>query len=588
MPVNTLKKTLIEKITAATQKIYNQEPEGLEIGFPPSTDLGHFAAGCFPLAKQFRESPAEIAKKIADQMATDDFLQKVTATGPYLNLTLFPAVLFGDICLDIIAADNSYGQSSTGRDKRVMVEYLSPNTNKPLHLGHLRNGALGMSVARLYESTGHRVVKANLVNDRGVHICKSMLAWRRWGDGSTPESADKKGDHFVGDWYVRFAREADRDAGLEKQVQQMLQQWEAGDQETVDLWKTMNSWVYDGFTRTYHDFGLEFDVFYYESNTYKLGKDVIQKGLEAGVFAKDAHGNTVFQLPAAEFGQEKNGDAKKVTVLRPDGTSLYISQDIATSILKKEEHNLNFSIWVVGSEQEYHFKCLFQILADLGYEWAKDCYHLSYGMVYLPEGKMKSREGKIVDADDLIAEIKSMAAEEIRQRDPEKNLSDEEVNRRAEKIGIGAVKYYLLRVRPTQSINFDPAESISFDGFTGPYCQYAYARIFGILEKAGAAGLKLENVDFSQLGNSEELQLLQKLIEFPGEVEGGARELNPSRIAAHIFNTAKAFNQFYNKHQVIQAGNDQLVSARLALIKATAVVLKKGLELLGIDVLENM
>jgi len=588
MPVNTLKKTLIEKITAATQKIYNQEPEGLEIGFPPSTDLGHFAAGCFPLAKQFRESPAEIAKKIADQMATDDFLQKVTATGPYLNLTLFPAALFGDICLEIIAADNSYGKSSTGRDKRVMVEYLSPNTNKPLHLGHLRNGALGMSVARLYESTGHRVVKANLVNDRGVHICKSMLAWRRWGDGSTPESADKKGDHFVGDWYVRFAREADRDAGLEKQVQQMLQQWEAGDQETVDLWKTMNSWVYDGFTRTYHDFGLEFDVFYYESNTYKLGKDVIQKGLEAGVFAKDAHGNTVFQLPAAEFGQEKNGDAKKVTVLRPDGTSLYISQDIATSILKKEEHNLNFSIWVVGSEQEYHFKCLFQILADLGYEWAKDCYHLSYGMVYLPEGKMKSREGKIVDADDLIAEIKSMAAEEIRQRDPEKNLSDEEVNRRAEKIGIGAVKYYLLRVRPTQSINFDPAESISFDGFTGPYCQYAYARIFGILEKAGAAGLKLENVDFSQLGNSEELQLLQKLIEFPGEVEGGARELNPSRIAAHIFNTAKAFNQFYNKHQVIQAGNDQLVSARLALIKATAVVLKKGLELLGIDVLENM
>jgi len=588
MTVKILQEALLRKITSAAQKIYNQIPDGLEIGFPPNTDLGHFAVGCFPLAKQFRKSPAEIAKKLAENMAADDVLQKAVATGPYLNLTVSPAVLFGDICSEIISADNSYGESSAGRGKRVMVEYLSPNTNKPLHLGHLRNGALGMSVARLYESTGHRVVKANLINDRGVHICKSMLAWQRWGDGSTPQSAGKKGDHFVGDWYVRFAREADRDADLENQVQQMLQQWEAGEPKTVDLWKTMNSWVYDGFSQTYHDFGLEFDVFYYESNTYKLGKDAIQRGLAAKVFEKDAQGNIVFQLPAKEFGQEKNGEAKKVTVLRPDGTSLYITQDIATSILKIEEHHLNFSIYVVGSEQEYHFKCLFQILADLGNKWAQDCYHLSYGMVYLPEGKMKSREGKIVDADDLIAEMKKLAAAEIRQRDTDGKLSDGDVKSRAERIGIGALKYYLLRVRPAQSINFDPAESISFDGFTGPYCQYAYARIFGILEKAGSAGLELENADFSQLGNSEELQLLQKLIDFPGEVEGAARELNPARIAVHIFNTAKAFNQFYNKHQVIQAGNKQLVSARLALIKATAVVLKKGLDLLGIEVLENM
>jgi arginyl-tRNA synthetase len=588
MTVKILQEALLKKITSAAQKIYNQIPDGLEIGFPPHTDLGHFAVGCFPLAKQFRKSPAEIARKLAENMAVDDVLQKAVATGPYLNLTVSPAVLFGDICSEIISADNSFGESSAGRGKRVMVEYLSPNTNKPLHLGHLRNGALGMSVARLYESTGHRVVKANLINDRGVHICKSMLAWQRWGDGSTPQSAGKKGDHFVGDWYVRFAREADRDADLENQVQQMLQQWEAGEPKTVDLWKTMNSWVYDGFSQTYHDFGLEFDVFYYESNTYKLGKDVIQRGLAAKVFEKDAQGNIVFQLPAREFGQEKNGEAKKVTVLRPDGTSLYITQDIATSILKIEEHHLNFSIYVVGSEQEYHFKCLFQILADLGNKWAQDCYHLSYGMVYLPEGKMKSREGKIVDADDLIAEMKKLAAAEIRQRDADGKLSEDDVKSRAEKIGIGAVKYYLLRVRPAQSINFDPAESISFDGFTGPYCQYAYARIFGILEKAGSAGLELENADFSQLGNSEELQLLQKLIDFPGEVEGAARELNPARIAVHIFNTAKAFNQFYNKHQVIQAGNKQLVSARLALIKATAVVLKKGLDLLGIEVLENM
>ena len=588
MPVEGLKEALLDKIAAAAQNIYNQKPDDLEIGFPPNTDLGHFAVACFPLARQFRSSPADIAKKLAENILPDDVLQKATASGPYLNLTLSPASLFGEVCSEIFAIDSNYGESATGNNKRVMVEYLSPNTNKPLHLGHLRNGALGMSLAKLYETTGHWVVKANLINDRGVHICKSMLAWRRWGDGSTPKSAGKKGDHFVGNWYVRFAREADNDPGLEKQVQQMLQQWEAGDQETVNLWKKMNSWVYDGFTQTYHDFGLEFDVFYYESDTYKLGKDVIQKGLKTGVFATDPHGNIVFQLPASEFGQEKNGDAKKVTVLRPDGTSLYISQDIATSILKKEEHNLDFSIWVVGSEQEYHFKCLFQILADLGYEWAKDCYHLSYGMVYLPEGKMKSREGKIVDADDLIAEMKNLAADEILRRDPDGSLSDDEVNRRAEIIGIGAVKFYLLRVRPTQSINFDPAESISFDGFTGPYCQYAYARIFGILEKAASADLKPDHTDFARLGNTEELQLLQKLMEFPAEVEGAVRELNPSRIAVHIFNTAKAFNQFYNKHKVVQTGNDQLVSARLALIKATAVVLKKGLDLLGIQVLENM
>jgi arginyl-tRNA synthetase len=588
MPAKLIRETLLTKISDAARNIFNQTPEGLEIGFPPNTDLGHFSVACFPLARQFRKSPAEIAAKIAENMSTDDILHKATAEGPYLNLTLSPAVLFGDISTEISDAGPGYGESTDGQDKRVMVEYLSPNTNKPLHLGHLRNGALGMSVARLYEATGHRVVKANLVNDRGVHICKSMLAWQNWGDGATPESEGKKGDHFVGQWYVRFAREADADAGLEDRAQQMLQSWEAGDENTVKLWKTMNAWVYDGFSKTYENFGLEFDVFYYESDTYKLGKDVIQKGLDTGIFIKDANGNTVFELPAGEFGQEKNGAAKKVTVLRPDGTSLYITQDIATTILKKEEQNLDFSIWVVGSEQEYHFKCLFQILADLGYEWARDCYHLSYGMVYLPEGKMKSREGKIIDADDLIAEMKNLAAREIKERDPDNTLDDNEVNRRAEIIGVGAVKYYLLRVRPTQSINFDPAESISFDGFTGPYCQYAYARIFGILEKAGSAGLDPQNADFSLLGNPEELQLLQKLMEFPAEVAGATREPNPSRIAVHVFNTARAFNQLYNKHQVIQAESEQLAGARLALIRATAVVLKKGLYLLGIDVLENM
>jgi len=588
MSVQKLRETILNKIYRATEKALGQIPEHLELDFPPNTDLGHFAVGCFPLAKQFRQSPAEIAKIIAKTITPDDIIQEVNISGPYLNINIFPDVLFGEFCSEIISEDNKYGESSVGQGTRGMVEYLSPNTNKPLHLGHLRNGALGMSISKILEATGHWVVKANLVNDRGVHICKSMLAWKRWGSGSTPESEGLKGDHFVGSWYVRFAREADKDQTIEDDVQIMLQQWEADDPETVKLWKTMNNWVYDGFAETYKNFGLEFNVFYYESDTYKMGKDVIQKGLEENVFSKDDHGNTVFHLPVAEFGQEKGGETKKVTLLRSDGTSLYITQDIATSILKIEEHKLDFSIYVVGSEQDHHFKCLFQVLSSLGYEWAKDCYHLSYGMVYLPEGKMKSREGKVVDADVLIAEIKKLAAAEIRQRDPEGRLSDDEIYHRANKIGIGAIKFYLLRTRPTQSINFDPAESISFDGFTGPYCQYAYARIFGILAKAQDSASNLQDCDFSLLGNAEELLLLQKLIQFPEEMNNAVQGFNPSKIAVHIFNTAKAFNQFYNKHHVLRAENEKLVTARLALIKATAIVLKKGLDLLGIEVLENM
>ena len=588
MPVEKLKKSLLKKIGAAAEKAYGQRPAQLEIGFPPNTDMGHFAVGCFPLAKQFRKSPAQIAANIVDNIQPDDVIAEVSAAGPYINLKMSGKVLFGDVCNYIISRDSGYGSTDIGQGRRAMVEYLAPNTNKPLHLGHLRNGALGMAVANMYQATGHWVVKANLVNDRGVHICKSMLAWQQWGNGSTPESEGIKGDHFVGKYYVRYAQEAEKDPNLDLEIQQMLQKWEAGESETIDLWKMMNGWVYDGFAETYRRFGLLFDVFYYESDTYKLGKDIIQEGLEKEAFTLDQNGNTVFFLPEEKFGRDKNGERKRVTVLRADETALYITQDIGTAILKITDHNLDYSIYVVGSEQEYHFQCLFAMLDALGYEWAKNCHHLSYGMVYLPEGKMKSREGKIVDADDLISEMVKLAQEEIRQRDTENRLSPEEVKDRAEKIGVGAVKFYLLRVRPNQSINFDPAESISFDGFTGPYCQYAYARISGILEKAKITQTAFQNPDFSQLGNPEEVQLLQRLIEFPAEIQNALQDLNPSKVAGHIFNTAKAFNQFYNKHQVLQADSEQLISARLELIKATAVVLKKGLSLLGVEVLENM
>jgi arginyl-tRNA synthetase len=588
MPIEKLKKTILNKVGAATQEAYGQPPEQLEIGFPPNTEMGHFAVGCFPLAKQFRKSPAEIAANIVERIQLDDVILEVNAAGPYINLKIAGNILFGDVCNLIISRDTNFGSSEMGQNRRAMVEYLAPNTNKPLHLGHLRNGALGMAVANMYQATGHWVVKANLVNDRGVHICKSMLAWQRWGNGTTPESEGIKGDHFVGKYYVRYAQEAEKNEKLEIEIQQMLQKWETGEPGTIKLWKMMNGWVYDGFAETYLRFGLLFDAFYYESDTYKLGKDIIQQGLENKTFASDQNGNTVFLLPEEEFGRDKNGELKKVTVLRSDETALYITQDIGTAILKITDHNLDYSIYVVGSEQEYHFKCLFTMLDALGYEWAKNCYHLSYGMVYLPEGKMKSREGKIVDADDLIAAMINLAETEIRRRDPEARLSNEEVKNRAEKIGVGAIKFYLLRVRPNQSINFDPAESISFDGFTGPYCQYAYARICGILEKAKTSPRTLQDPDFSSLGNAEEVQLLQKLIEFPQEVKSAVGDLNPSRIAVHIFNTAKAFNQFYNKHPVLKAESEQLIEARLALIKSTAVVLKNGLNLLGVEVLENM
>ena len=588
MPLEKLKKNLLDKIGTAAEKAYGQLPEQLEIGFPPHTEMGHFAVGCFPLAKQFRKSPAEIAANIVGRIQPDEVIAGAKAAGPYINLEITGSVLFGEVCHHIINQDTAYGSSDMGQGRRAMVEYLAPNTNKPLHLGHLRNGALGMAVSNMFEATGHWVVKANLVNDRGVHICKSMLAWQRWGDGTTPESEGIKGDHFVGKYYVRFAQEVEKDENLENEIQQMLQNWEAGDSGTIDLWKMMNSWVYDGFAETYRRFGLLFDVFYYESDTYKLGKDIIQQGLEKKAFSSDPNGNTVFFLPQEEFGRDKNGELKRVTVLRADDTSLYISQDIGTAVLKITDHNLDYSIYVVGSEQEYHFKCLFAILHALGYEWARNCYHLSYGMVYLPEGKMKSREGKIVDADDLITAMIALAEDEIRRRDPEASLSDEEVKNRAQKIGVGAIKFYLLRVRPTQSINFDPGESISFDGYTGPYCQYAYARICGILEKAKSRPRALQDPDFSLLGNAEEVQLLQKLIEFPQEVVSGVEDLNPSKIAGHVFDTAKAFNQFYNKHPVLKAENEQFVNARLALVEATAVVLKKGLNLLGVEVLENM
>jgi arginyl-tRNA synthetase len=593
MDSTELKKAILTQIEHASEKVFGEKPEGLSLVYPPGVDMGDFACGCFPMAKQFRKAPKDIAQKIAENISSGKFIQKVEASGPYINIKVPNAVLFGEICSDIIVKQEKFCTIPIDEKKRVMVEYLSPNTNKPLHLGHLRNGALGMAVANLLTAAGHYVVKANLINNRGVHICKSMLAWQRWGNGATPESEDIKGDHFVGKWYVKYSQEAEKDPRLETEVLEMLKKWEAGDPEVITLWKMMNAWVYEGFSETYERFGLKFDVFYYESDTYKLGKDIIAQGLEKQIFeivSKDDNTgqNVVFHLPVEKFGREKNGDPKKITVLRNDGTSLYMTQDIGTAILKATEYNLDQSIYVVGSEQVHHFQCLFEILKAFGYPWSHGCYHLSYGMVYLPEGKMKSREGKVVDADDLIEEIEKLAAQEIFRRNVDNPLSEQELNIRKKIIGQGAIKFYLLRVKAMQDIHFDPQESISFDGFTGPYCQYAYARISGILRNAADLGLTAEYNDKLLLGNEEELQLIRHLIRFPEELEIALNDLTPSRLAVHVFNTAKTFNQFYNKHQVIHAETKELAKARLVLIQAAGVALKTGLNLLGINVLERM
>ncbi len=588
MLIDNVKTEILTTVESACQNRFGQKPEGLKLGYPPQVELGDFTIECFPLAKQFRQNPAQIAQAIAAEIEPSESIQAVRAVGPYLNVKVYNRTLFGGVCDEIVRQGESLGRSNMGQGQRVMVEYLSPNTNKPLHLGHIRNGVLGMGVSKLLDATGHTVIKANLVNDRGVHICKSMLAWRKWGNRETPETAGIKGDHFVGEWYVRYAQEEEKHPDIEQETQIMLRKWESGDPETRKLWEMMNGWVYSGFAETYQKLGLEFDAFYYESHTYNLGKDLIQTGLDKGAFVKVADGAVIAKLPVDEFGTQRDGSQKVETLLRSDGTSVYITQDLGTAKMKFDEHQLNRSIYVVGSEQNYHFQCLFKLLDMLGLEWASGCYHLSYGMVNLPEGRMKSREGTVIDADDLIEEMIQLAADEIRGRDAEGRLSDEEIQKRAFAIGLSAIKFYLLRVRPELTINFDPKESISFDGFTGPYCQYAYARCASILRRAETEDLTSVEPDFSLLGHEEELQLIRALIQFPEVVEEAARDLSPARICNHLFTVAQTVNQFYHKHPVLAAESPPLIKARLALINASAVVIKKALALLGIETLEEM
>ncbi len=610
--MSTIEQQILAAIAEALDKAYGVAlPGEAHLDTPPDGALGDFAFACFPLARLVRSAPAAIAARLAQELKADSPIATVQAVGPYLNFTVEKEALFRVSCTDILASPETFGKSDVGKGEKVLIEYSAPNTNKPQHLGHVRNNLLGMSIANLLEAIGHQVVRVNLVNDRGVHICKSMLAYQVFGQGKTPHSEGVKGDHFVGDFYVLYEKQqhqewqewlAARGVDLKRlddqgrrrleaeflnqsrwygRVKEMLQRWEAGDPEVLALWRTMNNWVYEGFDQTYRRLGCRFDKVYKESETYQLGRALVEEGLKRGIFYRKPDGSVWVDLSDQGLGEK--------LLLRSDGTSVYITQDIGTTKLKFDDFGMKRAIWVVGDEQIYHFQVLFAVMKKLGFAWADGCYHLAYGMIDLPAGKMKSREGTVVDADDLMDELFKMEREEIARR--HLDIAPEDLDATAEILAQGALKFYILRFGPQSRMLFDPAESISFDGFTGPYVQYAYVRVRSIFRKSGKdefAAVSPEACDFSVLVEPEEIALVRRLHSFPGEVKAAALSYNPARLATYLWELAKAFSRFYHEHSVLHAPEEKLRQARLVLAKATSIVLRRGLALLGIDVPERM
>ncbi|MCX7655868.1 MAG: arginine--tRNA ligase [Treponemataceae bacterium] len=548
---------------------------------PPRPEMGDLAFPMFGYAKLLKKAPPAIAAEVARSWGEDPECTrwgKAIAVGPYVNVYLNRPSMAQELLPALLNENPQRKELSFLAGKRIMVEFSSPNTNKPLHLGHLRNDVLGESISRILAACGATVRKVCIINDRGIHICKSMLAYKEQGNGSTPETAGVKSDRFVGDWYVRFHKMSQEDPTAEERAQQLLRQWEAGDPETITLWKQMNQWAVEGIKATYHRTGVSFDQYYFESETYLKGKEEVLKGLERGIFYREADGSVWIDLTA-------EGLDKKV-LLRKDGTSLYITQDIGTAIFRHRDWPFDQLIYVVGSEQQYHFKVLFKVLEKLGFEWARNLYHLSYGMVNLPEGKMKSREGTVVDADDLIDSLKEMAIEEIREKDREALVgSVEDV---AERIAIGALHYYLLQVSPTKDMLFNPKESLSFNGNTGPYLQYMGARISSMLRKKEGSAASRGMVRPELLTGDPEWELLKTLAQFPEALEGAARSLDPSLIASYLYEVSKTFSRFYHDCPILNAEDPDLAATRLALSEAVLRVLQSAMNLVCIPFLEVM
>lgn len=554
---------------------------------------GDFTLVVFPYTKIAGLNPEATANKIGEELIQRaELFDSFNVVKGFLNLELNNFLWINHFQNNV--NNLQYGlKNISSNEAPVLVEYSSPNTNKPLHLGHIRNNLLGYSIAKILEANGRKVYKVNIVNDRGIHICKSMLAYQLFGQNETPESSKIKGDHLVGKYYVEFDKQykkevaelisngkskedAEKSAPLMLKVQEMLRQWEAGEESVINLWKKMNAWVYEGFDITYNTLGVNFDKIYYESETYLIGKQKVDQGLDKGVFYKKEDNSVWIDLTAEGLDQK--------VVMRGDGTSLYITQDIGTSIKRHEEFNFKEMIYVVGNEQDYHFKVLFKILEKFGFDWAKGLYHCSYGMVELPEGKMKSREGTVVDADDLIDEMINTAKETTEQLGKTDGISEIGKNELYSTIGLGALKYFILKVDPKKKMLFNPAESIDFHGNTGPFIQYTHARIKSILRKANTFN---EAISVKHL-HPKERELLKLIYEFPQAVSEAGQHYSPAIIANYVYDLAKEFNQFYHDCQILKEENNDIKNFRLQLIKLIAQIIKTAMDLLGAKVPEQM
>ena len=590
-----LHKVLEQKVQEAIKSIFNADLPAVEFQ-PTRKDFeGDITVVVFPMLRVVKGNPVQIGTQIGEYLVENVAeVSKFNVVKGFLNL-----VIADSYYLDFfssITTNVTYGYSKANSKDAIMVEYSSPNTNKPLHLGHIRNNLLGYSVAEILKAAGHKVYKTQIINDRGIHICKSMLAWQKFGEGETPESSGLKGDHLVGKYYVAFDKAYKAEiqelvsAGMEKEVaekeapilieaQEMLRKWEAGDQKVVALWKKMNAWVYEGFAITYRNMGVDFDKLYYESNTYLLGRDVVKEGLEKGVFFKKEDGSVWIDLT-------DEGLDEKI-VLRSDGTAVYITQDIGTAIQRVTDFSdINGMVYTVGNEQDYHFKVLFLILKKAGYSWAEKLYHLSYGMVDLPSGKMKSREGTVVDADDLMDNMTATAASISEDLGKLEGYTDEEKQQLYKTIGLGALKYYILKVDPKKRILFNPEESVDFQGNTGPFIQYTYARIQSILRKA--SNVTSGEVEKSVKLHEKEKELLKQLQLYPETIQLAAENYSPALIANYTYDLVKEFNSFYQQVSILGEADEQKKRLRVALSRKVAEVIESSFRLLGVAVPERM
>jgi len=585
---------LAHKAAEAIKELYAEDFPTEKIIFQSTNQEfeGDITLVVFPFLKISKKKPEETANDIGEFLKTNrPEVERFNVVKGFLNLTIADKYW-----LNYFSENKS--EKPKSKSGTIMLEYCGPNTNKPLHLGHVRNVLLGWSMIKILEANGNKVVKANIVNDRGIHICKSMLAWKKFGNGETPQSAGMKGDHFVGKYYVEFDKqlkiekskfigdgksdgEIEKELQLTKEVYEMLLKWEAGDKETIDLWKKMNGWVYDGFEETYKSLGISFDKVYYESEMYKLGKKAVEEGVTKNIFIRRDDNSVIVDLKADKLDEK--------VLLRADGTSVYITQDIATAIERAKDYtDLKKLIYTVANEQEYHFKVLFLILKKLGYDWAKDCYHLSYGMVELPEGKMKSREGTVVDADDLIKEMIDTARDTTKELGKIEDFTTEEAENLYRMIGMAALKYFILKVDPKKKMVFNPKESIDFNGNTGPFIQYTYARIKSVLRKAGEnQEPEIKNQEKIKI-DSKEKALIKLLYTYSSILKDAADNYSPALIANYIYELATTYNTFYHDINILKEENTELKNFRLALSGRVGGVIKNAMDLLGIEVPEKM